>query len=172
MRRLLRAASTDSPTEIEDMPMTDPARLLQRFAAYAAAFEETYTDDNWNRLDEFLAPDLTYRVLGSPGFDSTVHGREAVYRSIRGFLDAFDRRCVRRVGIGDAPPLVENDTVVVSGFAGYRRGESDELILNMLLMAEFENDRIAVLSDVYLASTAHRMNAWMERWGKDLIPAY
>jgi hypothetical protein len=169
-------ASLTSPirasTHLEDTPMTDHARLLQCFASYAAAFEETYADDNWSRLDEFLSPDLTYRVLGSPGFDCTVRGREAVYRSIRSFLDGFDRRCVRRVGTGDAPPLVDNDTIVVSGFAGYRRGESDELILNLLLMAEFEGDRIAVLSDVYLASTARRMDEWMARWGKDLSPAY
>lgn len=152
--------------------MSDPASQLQTFAAYAAAFEDTYADDNWSRLDQFLVPHLTYRVLGSPGFDCEVRGREAVYESIRRFLDGFDRKCIRRIGTGEAPPLLDNDCIVVSGFAGYRRGESDELMLNLMLMAEFEGDRIAVLSDVYPTSTARRMNEWMPRWGKDLAPAY
>ena len=36
------------------------------FAAYAAAFEWAYEDDDWTRLEAFFDPDATYVVSGGP----------------------------------------------------------------------------------------------------------
>ena len=60
-----------------------PSDLVTRFLEYASAFEATYVDDEWHRLDAFFAPDVVYRVLGSPGWDCVVEGRDAVYAAIR-----------------------------------------------------------------------------------------
>jgi hypothetical protein len=148
------------------------ADMIGVFLGYAQAFEATYEDDDWSRLDEFLAPDLVYRVLGTSGWDCVVEGREAVYAAIRRFLDGFDRQCTRRVSPGTAPPSVEGDCLRVTGSAAYRRGDSDELLLEMELMAEFRDGKIRALSDVYPVATVERMKAWMARWGKGLRPSY
>ena len=40
--------------------------LIARFLEYAAAFEATYVDDDWSRLERFFAPDVVYAVTGGP----------------------------------------------------------------------------------------------------------
>ena len=52
---------------------------LSRFMAYAAAFEQTFADDNWQRLEPFFTPDATYRVSGLPA-SCELHGRDAIFR--------------------------------------------------------------------------------------------
>jgi hypothetical protein len=148
------------------------ADMLGTFVAYAQAFEATYADDDWGRLDAFLAPDLVYRVLGTPRWDCVVEGRTAVYAAIKRFLDGFDRHCERRVLPGGTPPSVEGDVLRVTGTAAYRRGDAEELLLEIELMAEFRDGKIAVLSDVYPRFVGARIDAWLARWGKDLQPSY
>jgi ketosteroid isomerase-like protein len=148
------------------------ADMIGHFLRYAQAFEQTYADDDWSRLDEFLAPDVVYRVLGTDGWDCVVEGRQAVYAAIRKFLDGFDRHCTRRVSPGSAPPSVEGDCLRVTGSATYRRGDSDELVLDMELMAEFRDGAIVALSDVYPVATVRRMTPWMARFGQGLDPSY
>lgn len=148
------------------------ADMLGRFLGYAQAFEATYADDDWRRLDEFLAPDVVYRVLGSRGWDCAVQGREQVYAAIRRFLDGFDRRCTRRVAPGSTPPSAEGDVLRVTGTATYTRGDSEELLLEMELMIEFRDGMISAMSDVYPVFVGVRMAAWMARWGRDLRPSY
>lgn len=148
------------------------ADMMTTFLGYAQAFEATYADDDWRRLDEYLAPDLVYRVLGSPGWDCHVTGRDAVYAGIKQFIDGFDRRCVRRVAPGANPPSIEGDILRVPGLAAYRRDGSDELVLEMELMFEFRDGTIAAMSDVYPVLVGERLTAWMARWGRDLQPSY
>lgn len=145
---------------------------LECFAAYAAAFEETYRDDDWSRLEAFLAPDVVYRVVGSPGWDCVVEGRPAVFAAMRRFLDGFDRRCTRAVAAGDDAPVVEGDTVRVAGTARYRRGESDELLLELELHARCRDGRLVELRDEYPPGQQERIRGWLERWGGDLDPSY
>lgn len=146
--------------------------LVARFLAYAQAFEQTYQDDDWHRLEPFVAPDVVYRVLGSPGFDCVVEGRGAVFAAIRRFLDGFDRRCVRRVSPGATPPVVEGDRLHVFGSATYRRGDSDELLLEIELVTEFREGLIVCLSDVYPLANRDRTRAWLARHGEGLRLSY
>jgi hypothetical protein len=39
---------------------------VQVFMDYAAAFEETYVDDDWSRLTTFFHEDARYEVCGGP----------------------------------------------------------------------------------------------------------
>tara|TARA_B110001469_G_C9502074_1_gene250652 strand:+ start:373 stop:531 length:159 start_codon:yes stop_codon:yes gene_type:complete len=48
---------------------------LERFQAYADAFEETYSDDNWQRLEEFFTADAVY----APGDGTEAVGRDQVF---------------------------------------------------------------------------------------------
>lgn len=51
--------------------------LLQRFVEYAQAFEKTYVDDDWTRLEPYFAPDAVYRVVGSTSWDCCHIGPDA-----------------------------------------------------------------------------------------------
>jgi hypothetical protein len=70
---------------------------LQRFLEYAAAFELSYADDDWTRLEPFFAPDAIYRVTGSNAWDCEVKGCKALLAAMRKFVDEFDRLGFERI---------------------------------------------------------------------------
>ena len=49
--------------------------ILERYQGYAAAFEQTYEDDDWSRIEPFFAEGAVYEG------DPTAHGRAAVLDS-------------------------------------------------------------------------------------------
>ena len=151
--------------------MNPDATLLQRFVEYAQAFEKTYVDDDWTRLEPYFAPDAVYRVVGSTSWDCEVRGRAQVLAAIRKFLNEFDRKCTRTVRPAGTP-LVGADSVHVTGVATYTRGDSDELALHIEMIAQYRAGLIIRLSDVHLAENEACVHAWIERWAPDLQPSY
>jgi hypothetical protein len=146
--------------------------LLQRFLEYAQAFEETYKDDDWQRLEPYFARDAVYRVVGSCAWDCEVKGRRELLAAMRKFVNEFDRHCSRALRPG-GPPLVGENSVRVSGTAAYRRGDSEELALGIELIAQYDADcRIIRLSDVYPPGLEARMRDWLARFAPDLHPSY
>lgn len=144
---------------------------IERLLGYVQAFEDTYVDDDWSRLEPFFAPDAVYRVVGSGRFDCELKGRDAIFTGIRKCLDGFDRHCERRLeAVGR--PVVEGDTVRLRGIAYYRRGASPEFPLELEEEIVFEDGRIARLTDHYPPDFAERMDAWLARWGGDLDVSY
>jgi hypothetical protein len=144
---------------------------LETFLAYFQAFEQTYVDDDWTRLERFLAPEAVYRVRGGGGFDCEIQGRDAIFAGIRRFLDGFDRQCTREIRPVGAPALDAN-IVRVRGIAAYRRGESPELLLDIEEEAEFRDGVIVSLTDTYRTPVDEDMAAWIARWGEGLDPTY
>ncbi len=151
--------------------MNPDATLLQRFVEYAQAFEKTYVDDDWTRLEPYFAPDAVYRVVGSTSWDCEVRGRPQVLAAIHKFANEFDRKCTRTVRPGGAL-LVGADSVRVTGVATYTRGDSDELALHIEMIAQYRDGLIIRLSDVFPAENEARVRAWIERWAPDLQPSY
>ena len=145
--------------------------LLQKFLEYAQAFEKTYTDDDWSRLEQYFAPDAVYRVVGSTAWDCEVRGRRELLAAMRKFVNEFDRHCTRTIRPGGAPHVGE-DSVRVAGIAAYTRGDSEELALEIELVAQYRDGVIVRLSDVYPAHMEARMKAWLEKWGRGLAPSY
>lgn len=151
--------------------MYPDATLLQRFFEYAQAFEKTYVDDDWTRLEPYFAPDAVYRVVGSTSWDCEVRGRAQVLAGIRKFVNEFDRKCTRTVRPAGAP-LVGADSVRVTAVATYKRGHSDELALHIEMIAQYRDGQIIRLSDVFPAENEARVRAWIERWAPHLQPSY
>ena len=60
---------------------------LELFQAYADAFEETYVDDNWQRLEEYFSADVIY----APGDGTEAVGRTKVFTRLRAGVDDLDR---------------------------------------------------------------------------------
>ena len=61
--------------------------IADRYQAYAEAFEETYEDDDWTRIEPFFTEDAVYEA--APEEDA--RGRAAVLAKLKGGVDAFDR---------------------------------------------------------------------------------
>lgn len=151
--------------------MTPNATLLQRFAEYAQAFEKTYVDDDWTRVEPYFAPDAVYRVVGSTSWDCEVRGRAQIVAAIRKFINEFDRHCKRTVRPA-GPPVEGADAVRIPAVATFMRGDSDELTLHIEMIAQYRDGLIVRLSDVIAAESEACLRTWSERWSPDLQPSY
>ena len=79
---------------------------LEQFQAYADAFEETYVDDNWQRLEEYFTPDAVY----APGDGTEAVGRDQVLARLRDGVNGLDRRFDSRA-LSASQPSLDGDTV-------------------------------------------------------------
>ena len=57
-------------------------RAVQVFMDCAAAFEQTYADDDCSRLKPFFTEDARYEVRGGP-LPCELRGREAILRGLK-----------------------------------------------------------------------------------------
>ena len=80
---------------------------LERFMEYAAAFEDTYADDNWQRLEQYFTPDAYY----APGDGSIAQGRKDVLSTLNNAVNSLDHKFDAR-SFGDNPAPSESDNVV------------------------------------------------------------
>ena len=144
--------------------------LVSLFLDWAMAFEATYRDDDWRRLERFLAPDVVYEVVGAP-FACVVRGRDAVLAAIRRSVDGFDRQCVRAITPGSMPTQA-GDAVTVEGTVSYTRGPSPRLVVAVRETATYADGRIVRIVDVYDPETVARSEAWVAQWGAGLDWSY
>jgi ketosteroid isomerase-like protein len=148
---------------------------MKRFLAYYQAFEATYVDDDWSRLEALFAPDAVYRVTGSGAFDCTLTGREAVFAGIRKFLDGFDRRCTRRLESLE-PPTATAEAISFRGAASYARGDSPPFRITLREIIDYRDDRIVRITDIYDWGWESGLPAdaqeWLRRYGADLTLGY
>jgi hypothetical protein len=142
---------------------------LKRFLEYAAAFEKTFVDDDWTRLEPFFADDAVYIVSGLPS-PCEIHGRDQIFAGMRKSLDGFDRRMASREIIGTAPPREDGNRVVLAGKVRYRRGDAPPVELHATIVAELDGDRIRRLHDTFVLGPAEL--EWLGRHAADLDGSY
>jgi hypothetical protein len=140
----------------------EPAMGIQdRYLAYADAFEETYVDDDWSRIEPFFTEGAVYE--GPP--DAT--GRAALLAKLKGGIDAFDRRMdSRRVDF--ETPTVDGNAVTVAWKATYTKTGRPDLKIFGTETAIFEGDRIACLRDDFAPEAQKAMAEWMAAPGSAL----
>lgn len=144
---------------------------LQLFGAYAAEFEETFKDDNWERLRDYFHPDVRYVVAGSP-FDCDIQGRDAVFSGLKKALDGMDRRFDQRDITPKGAPLVDGNTVVLSADVHYQKAGLPGLSFSLSETAEYDDaGKIIRLQDDYDAGQDHVMQ-WLTNNGAAFDPSY
>jgi hypothetical protein len=129
--------------------------IQERFKAYADAFEESYEDDDWSRIEPYFTEDAVYE--GSP---EDASGREAVIAKLRGGVDSFDRRMDSRTPDFQTPE-VSGDTLSMRWTVSYSKAGAPDLVISGVETAVFEGDRIARLRDDFDPEAQKRMEEWM-----------
>ena len=143
---------------------------MKRFLSYAAAFEQTYVDDDWRRLEPYFTEDAVYRVTGVPS-SCELHGRDAIFRGMRKSLDGFDRKCAVREIVPTAPPTEQEGRVTLSGLVRYRRSaETPPVELHATIVVEFEGERICRMHDTFTLDPA--AYEWLKLHGAGLDGSY
>ncbi len=122
--------------------------MIERFHAYAAAFEAAYDRDDWTLLEPYFTEDAISELNGA-----RVAGRDAVLTSFRDAVTMFDRRFdSRRLHVTRGPEITEG-RVYIRAVARYERAGLPPLELVGDEWFTFEGDRIRLHVDRVLNGT-------------------
>ncbi len=136
--------------------------ILDRYRAYADAFEESYEDDDWSRIEEYFTADAVYE--GEP---ENAVGREAVLAKLKGGVDGFDRNMDSRTPDFQTP-TVDGDTLTMKWTVTYTKAGAPDLAISGIETAVFEGDRIKLLRDDFDPEAQKAMGEWMAAHGARL----
>lgn len=137
--------------------------IQDRFLEYADAFEITYEDNNWSRLEPYFSVEATY----DSGLGDIAYGLPAVMAKLEGAIDDFDRLMDTRV-VDFTPPITEGDTVRTHWTARYSKAGVPDLQFGGTEYARFEGDQIAQLRDELDPGSEEALSNWLNRHGESL----
>jgi len=135
--------------------------LTERFEAYAAAFEETFADDDWSRLEPYFTEDTVYDIKGEDPFRARVEGRAEVLAHLKESLNGFDRLFDKRELVLRSGPRADGDTVEILWKATYGKDGAPDLTIQGSERASFRGDRIVLLEDVFEPGSAKAVGDYM-----------
>ena len=135
--------------------------LVDRYLEYADAFEESFADDDWSRLEAYFTPDATYDG------DPPARGRAALLAKLKTGVDNFDRRMDSR-SPDFAKPTENGDTVTMKWTVTYTKKGLPDLSISGVETARFAGDRIALLHGDFDPEAQKRMGEWMTKHGAAL----
>jgi hypothetical protein len=133
--------------------------ILDRYQAYADAFEVSYKDDDWSHVEPFFTEDAVYE--GDP---DDAQGRDAVLAKLKQGVDTFDRNMDSRTPAFE-PPTVDGNTLKMKWTVTYSKAGAPDLVISGLETAIFEGDRIARLRDDFDPEAQKAMGEWMATHG-------
>lgn len=132
--------------------------IAESYLAYADAFEESYLDDDWSRIEQYFTENAVYE--GEPDAE----GRDAVLAKLKEGVDGFDRKMDSRTPDFQAP-TVDGNVVTVQWAVVYTKTGAPDLELRGSETAIFEGDRIARLRDDFDPDAQKNMGEWMAKHG-------
>ena len=144
---------------------------LESFMAYAAAFEETFVDDDWSRLTQYFADDAVYEVIGG-AMACRIEGRDAILAGLKKSIDGFDRRLDGRVVEITSPPEVTEDSVAASWKGTYSKKGAPDYVLEGHSRARYRDGVIIELADSYAPEVDALAGAWIAQYAPELDPTY
>ena len=137
--------------------------LAKRFLEYAGAFEKTFEDDDWARLEPFFTEDAVYTSTGGPPLGGRWEGRRRILDQLRESVNQLDRRFdVRRTELIGAPEVGEN-TFEMGWRATYEKASCPDLVFDGRERATYDGDRIRLLEDEVEEGADLRIQAYLDR---------
>lgn len=140
---------------------------IGRYQAYAEAFEESYADDDWSRLEQYFTEDAVYKTDVQP-MAFRAEGRAAVLAKLKEGVDSFDRNFDSRALEMLAEPEDRGGNVFMQWAATYKKAGLPDVRLTGTETATFEGDRISQLEDTFEEEAVQGMLAWMQEHGAAL----
>jgi hypothetical protein len=132
--------------------------ILDRYQAYADAFEQSYEDDDWSRIEQYFTADAVYEG------DPDAEGRDAVLAKLKGGVDSFDRNMDSRTPDFHTP-MVDGNTLEMKWTVTYTKAGAPDLSISGKEIAIFDGDRIARLRDDFDPEAQKAMGEWMAAHG-------
>ncbi len=150
-------------------------QALEVFAAYAAAFEQTYKDDDWSRLEAYFPQDASYAVRGGP-LACQITGRDAIFAGLKKSIDGLDRRCSERLlELTEGPNVIETEDgheVSIGWLVTYQYRDAPKLRLPGRSVFNIANGVIVAMRDEYDDGELGDVINWMQAYGEGLDGSY
>ncbi len=135
--------------------------ILERFAEYAAAFEETFIDDNWQRLEQYFTADAIYL----PGDGTEATGRDNVLQTLQDSVNSLDRSFHSRT-LGEGPsPTEEGNVVTLIWKLSFKKQGVPDLIISGREFLTYNGDAIQRMEDVFDDGVPEAISEWMQNHG-------
>ena len=128
--------------------------IAERYLAYADAFEETFEDDDWSRIEQYFTEGAIYD--GEP----EAVGREAVLAKLKANIDGFDRNMDGR-DLHFSEPRTEGNQVAADFTVTFKLAGCPDLLIKGTETATFDGDRIALLHDEMAPGIQEGLDAWL-----------
>ena len=141
---------------------------IARFAAYAAAFEKSYENDDWSLLEPYFTENAVYDVALDPPIGARLDGRAAILAYFEDVVNRFDRRFESRELALLEGPKETGDSVWIRGSATYRAAGVPPFVLELEETVTFDGDRIRLLEDRYPPAMQKSLAAYLEAHGEKL----
>jgi ketosteroid isomerase-like protein len=142
--------------------------IVERFGAYAEAFEQAYASDDWSVLEQYFTEDAVYNFIAAPPLGGRHEGRATILRDFQSAVNGFDRRFAsRRIELIEGP-LEKNGDVWMKWAAIYTLDGAPECRMEGEERAVFGGDRISLLEDSVTDAEGQRLGAYMEAHGDKL----
>ena len=139
---------------------------IDTFNGFAAAFEEAVEDDNWTRLEKYLADDATYLNVGGP--DPKSEGRDAVVAFLKTDVANTDRRFDKRTLTALSSPVTEGDSLSRQWRCTYSLSETPDLVVEGEARYLFENGLIKEIEEEVTSDSMQKLGEWMDKYGDRL----
>jgi len=144
--------------------------VVDRYMAYAAAFEEAYASDDWSKLEPYFTEDAVYEFVAPPPFGGKYEGRAAVLAQFKNSVNGFDRRFdSRKIEVLEGP-TEKDGGVRVRWAAIYTLAGAPECRMEGEEHAVFSGERIARLEDSMTETEAGRVGTYLAQHGARLKP--
>lgn len=145
------------------------------FMDYAAAFEQTYVDDDWSRLTPFFSEDASYEVRGGP-MACKIDGRDAIFTGLKKSIDGLDRRCSdRQIDLTEGPNVSGTDSgheLSIGWRVTYQYAGAPKMALPGRSVFTIADGVIVAMRDEYDERELEDVGAWMLEYGEDLDGSY
>jgi len=143
---------------------------IDRYAAYAAAFEEAYASDNWSKLEPFFTEDAVYEFIAPAPFGGKYEGRTAVLAQFKNSVNGLDRRFNSRTIEVLGGPSEKDGGVWVRWAGVYTLTDAPDFRIEGEERAVFAGDRIRRLTDSITDAEAGRAGTYFAQYGAKLKP--
>ncbi len=138
--------------------------IAEKFFAYAQAFEKTFEDDDWSRLEPFFTPNAVYL----PGDGKEICGRDNLLAHLKQSLDTFDRRFDSRSVELISQPVVTSSQVIIKWKATYEKNGLPGIVLSGSEEATFAGNAISRIEDSLDDGVVETLQNWISEHGDGL----
>jgi hypothetical protein len=136
----------------------------KRFLEYAAAFEQTFIDDDWNRLEPYFTADAVYAVTGGAPLGGRWEGRRQLLEHLRESVNDLDRKFDERRVEPLGPPTTGENSLELRWRGIYKKAGCPDLVFEGTERATFEEDRIRLLEDLMEDGADRRIQDYLARY--------